>query len=203
MSKLASNNNDKIYVAANIASRTIDGECRITDERDGSRLYPNDLDDKIKIYEREVEEWFLEPARRLLESADIFNNSLIVVMICMSYIEGVEQYKTGVSSKNKSEDFFKLSITRLYPNENFSDEHLKRLYSESRCGLFHNGMVKSGVVFSLEFDKALKFEGQKVKINPKLLLEHIKGDFERYINKLRKVDETIARENFDRIFKVI
>ena len=203
MSKLVSNNGDRIFVAADIVSRMVGGECIVTDERDNSRLDPNNLDHKIKIYKREVEEWFLNPAFRLLNSADSFNNSLVVLMICMSYIEGVEQYRTGTSSHKKSFDFFKLSIKRLYPEENFDDTDIKRLYSDSRCGLFHNGMIKSGVVFSDTFNKALQFEEQKVKINPRKLLEDIQRDFDTYIDVLQDGNDSfVARGNFDRIFKI-
>ena len=205
MSKTIPNNGGEIVVAADMVGSKIDGRYIVTDRRDNNRqLDPvNDLDDKIKIYKREVQGWFLDPAFSLLDSSNSFNNSLIVLMICMSYIEGVEQYKTGTPSHNKSFDFFKLSIKRLYPEETFGDTDIKQLYSDSRCGLFHDGMVKSGAVFSDTFNKALQFEEQQVKINPRKLLDDIQQDFDRYIDILQGGNDSIlTRENFDRIFKI-
>lgn len=202
MSKTIPNNGEPIIVAADMVGSYNNGNYIVIDSRNNNRrLDPNDLDDKIEIYKREVQGWFLEPAFSLL-NFDRFNNSLVVLMICMSYIEGVEQYKTGMSSKQKSEDLFINSIKRLYPEENFNDNNIKKLYSDSRCGLFHNGMIKSGVVFKDTFDKALHFGSQQVEINPRKLLEDIRYDFDRYINILQDSSDTIARENFGRMFKV-
>jgi hypothetical protein len=132
-------------------------------------------------------------------------------MVCMSYFEGVEQYKTGVESKNRSQGCFVDSVKRMYPNQ-FQDSHLRKLYVKSRCGLFHNGMVKGGVLFSNNYDEAIAFEnnGELIKINPGKLLDDIERDFGEYISELRspnsEVDydaNRVLRENFDRMFSVL
>jgi hypothetical protein len=212
MSKTIPNNGEPIIVAVDMVGRWIDGRYTVTYTKkrypndtnpEIITLYPDNLDDKIKIYKREVEGWFLEPARRLLKSAKSFNNSLIILMICMSYIEGVEQYKEGSSSNGQSSQFFINSINKLYPNECFSEDDIKNLYHDSRCGLFHNGMTRSRVVFNHDFEKALQFEDQRIKINPRKLLEDIRQDFKDYINLLEDRNNTIARQNFGRMFSII
>jgi hypothetical protein len=182
----------------------------VIDQRNNERLNPKDIDHKIRIYEREVEEWFLKPATDML-AHNRFNNSFVVLMICMAYIEGVEQYKTGVESNRRSEECFKGSIKRLYPNK-FQDRDLGVFYKKARCGLFHNGMVKGGVIFSNDFAEPIRFDnnGETVSINPNLLLRDINDDFKRYINELKGANNTVSqqnlntiRENFDRLFTVL
>jgi hypothetical protein len=191
----------KIYVAPKMLGKYNEGVATVVDERNGDKLDPKDIDDKILIYEREVQGWFLDPASKLLDD-NHFNNSFIVLMICMSYIEGVEQYKRGRSSTGASKKYFIDSVNRLYPNK-FEDENIKKLYSKSRCGLFHSGMVKGGVVFDNDFKDVITFEdnGETIEINPEKLLTDIKDDFERYICEL-KISEKF-RKRFDKMFSVL
>lgn len=178
--------NREIYLAPEILGKYEGSTPIAIDERNGNvRIDPRNVETKITIYEREVKEWFLNPASELLEQ-NSFNNSFIVLMICMSYLEGVEQYKTGIDSTRRSKECFIDSVNRLYPNE-FSDRDIGKLYSKSRCGLFHNGMVKGGVVFSSSYHTSFEFldHGETININPSLLLQRIRNDFESYVIELR------------------
>ena len=202
---------EEIYLAPGILGKYINGTPVAIDERnEDTHLDPNNIDDKITIYEREVQEWFLSPATMLLNESS-FNNSFVVLMVCMSYIEGVEQYKTGVDSNRRSKECFVDSINRLYPDQ-FRERDVSKLYSKSRCGLFHNGMVKGGVVFSSQYSDVIEFQnnGETIKINPTLLLDDIKNDFSSYIVELKSTETTeenshsaVLRENFTRIFSVL
>ncbi|MBQ0799417.1 MAG: hypothetical protein KBT63_09025 [Porticoccaceae bacterium] len=201
----------EIYLAPGILGRYEKSTPIVIDERNNfAELDPRDIETKIKIYEREVTEWFLSPASDLLKQ-DSFKNSFVVLMICMSYIEGVEQYKTGIDSNKKSKKCFISSVNRLFPDK-FSDKNLEVLYSKSRCGLFHNGMVKGGVVFSSAYKNAIEFinNGEIININPELLLRRITDDFDSYIAELRSnISETdndrikAVKENFNRMFDVL
>lgn len=203
--------NEEIYLAPGILGRYENNEPVAIDERNGNKILdPNNVDHKIIIYEREVQEWFLSPATMLLDE-NSFNNSFIVLMVCMSYIEGVEQYKTGVDSNRRSKDCFVDSLQRLYPDK-FLERDIKKLYTKSRCGLFHNGMVKGGVAFSSMYVDVIEFRdgGETIRINPRLLLDDIKADFTAYIRELRTVEisednsrSEVLRTNFDRMFSVL
>ena len=203
--------NEEIYLTPSILGKyENDKPIAIDKANEYATLDPKCLDDKIKIYEREVKEWFLDPASSLLRDHS-FNNAFIILMICMSYIEGVEQYKTGVPSTRRSKMCFIDSFKRLYPNR-FRNVELEKLYDKSRCGLFHNGMVKGGVIFNYSFEEPIKFEnnGEIIKINPRILLEDIRNDFEGYIRELKTIncadmdDELkILKENFNRMFTVV
>jgi hypothetical protein len=202
---------EEIYVAPEMLGKYESGTPVVIDERNSNgRLDPTNVEHKIEIYEREVKEWFLKPAQDLL-TQNSFKNSFLVLMVCMSYIEGVEQYKTGIDSSRRSKDCFIDSIRRLYPDQ-YNDGDIGKLYSKSRCGLFHNGMVKGGVIFNNSYEDIIKFEqnGEVIKINPQKLLQDVENDFDRYINELKNIDNNsrdrnnrTARENFDRMFSVL
>lgn len=183
------------------------GEPYVKDYKTGDILDPTEISSKIRIYEREVLEWFIEPAKNLLERNST-KNSFIVLMVCMSYIEGVEQYKAGESSNRQSRQFFINSVNRIYP-EIFTDIEIQQLYSKSRCGLFHNGMVSGGVIFNNQtFEHPIEFENEVIKINPNKLLTDIEIDFSNYIQKLNVINSndretTELQQNFDSMFTVI
>ena len=186
----------KLYIAPDILGWLDDNDMPVVeDERSGRRLDQRDIDDKIIIYERQVSDWFLTPATRCTTS---WNNGFIVLMICMSYLEGVEQYKSGQSSNNNSRQFFKNSIHRIYPNK-YANHNLDELYNEARCGLFHDGMVRGKIIYNYSFDDPLEFENfNTIKVNPKKLLEDIKADFKGFIDKLKNDQQ--SRTNFDRMY---
>lgn len=186
-----------IYIAPNIAGNIDEqGSANVYDEISGEKLDPANSFDKIRIYERQVNGWFLDQADKLLRRNNQ-NKGFVVLMICLSYFEGVEQYKMGRFSNGRSEEYFKKSIERVYPGQ-FDDPQLKELYTEGRCGLFHNGMVRGQVVIRNSFPNSIEFQENRIKISPSKLLRDIKIDFEAFIKLLRE-DET-ARNNFNDLY---
>lgn len=171
----------------------------VLDERNGNELNPNDAMDKIIIYERQVKDWFLKPAHSLANYKNK-NKGFIVLMICLSYLEGIEQYKRGQNSTNNSRNFFISSMNRIYPNK-YSLYNLKSFYSEARCGLFHNGMVKGRIIINNSFNEALTFDNNDIKISPKKLLNDIINDFESYITELKNNEN--SRMLFNQLYSNI
>jgi hypothetical protein len=153
----------------------------VKDKRNNQDLDPNNVYHKIIIYERQVNDWFLIPATRYTNEE---NDGFIVLMICMSYLEGVEQFKRGETSNGRSGIFFKSAIEHIYPGK-YLPEDLGNLYAEARCGLFHDGMVRGTIIISYSFNEPFEFENAStIKVNPKRLLEDIKTDFQQYITQL-------------------
>lgn len=188
---------EPIYIAPEIKG-WIDEEFqpRVKDERNGRLLDPRNVDHKIEIYERQVKEWFLMPATNLVKYKKN-NKGFIVLMICLSYLEGIEQYRQGKGSKNDSKKFFVHSMKRLYPNE-YSKDQLEDFYDEARCGLFHDGMVRTRIIIDYGFPKSLDFDGGDIKISPSKFLKDIKVDFENYLQELRTNEQ--SRNKFDRMY---
>lgn len=188
---------DPIYIAPEI-SGYIDnnGDPQVIDERTNTPLNPNDPFDKITIYERQVKGWFLNEAQKLIRYRNQ-NKGFIVLMICLAYFEGVEEYKTGRFSHNHSRQFFRNSIERLYPRQ-FTQNELDELYSQGRCGLFHNGMVRGQIIIRNSFPNSIEFDNLRIKINPKKLLKDIMNDFDNFISLLRQ--DQNARNNFSNLY---
>lgn len=189
----------KKYIAIGITGWIENGNLNVFDENN-SRLDPTNLDDKIKIYEREVKGWFLEPARKLCTPNISHDNSFIVIMICLAYIEGVEQYRCGSGSNGKSARFFKSSMKRIF---SIADKVSEAIYTNARCGLFHNGMVKSNILYDLNQNEAILVHGKNINIQPELFLKKIEEDFEQYLRDLRNQNNKNLRDNFNKLFCVI
>ena len=141
------------------------------------------INDKIIIYERQVRGWFLDCANRLSKEEEDF---LIVLMISTSYIEGVQQYMKGRSSSNReSAKFFRDGIRRICGlTDDVNDNYLDYLYSQLRCGLFHDGMPRSDVIVSSDFNEIIDFSDNGIKINFKLFIDAIQKDFNSFPRKL-------------------
>jgi len=191
--------NETIYIAPDI-SGYLDANYIpvVIDERNQTPLNPADIEDKITIYERQVIDWFLNPARNLLRF-NSKNKGFIVLMICLSYFEGVEQYRRGTNSNGNSTQTFIDSIQRIFPNQ-FIQNNLRGLYVQARCGLFHNGMVSGRIIINNSFTDSILFENNDIKINPKRLFNIIFDDFQNYILNLRNPNETLLRQNFDNMY---
>lgn len=194
--------NRPIYIAPDILGFLDENDNHIViDEKNGNvRLDPNNIDDKITIYERQVMDWFINPANNLIRYRNK-NKGFIVLMICLSYIEDVEQYRRGLSSNGQSRDFFISSMNRIYPNR-YSPQELGDLYREARCGLFHNGMVQGRIIINNSFSNSLTFNinNGDIEISPSKFLRDIRADFHNYIQELRNINNIQLRNNFDNMF---
>ncbi len=192
---------EDIYIAPDIIGKFRNGTYFAEDERNNSHiLNPTNINDKILIYERQVQGWFLDRATRYAANGKY--NGFVVLMLCMSYLEGVEQYKQGQSSNGRSSAFFISSINRMYPGQ-YQNNQLQNLYRQSRCGLFHNGMVGSDIIINNTLHFPMEFVGDDIKINQKLLLIDIKNNFKQYITQLKNTQNTELRESFNQMFSVV
>lgn len=191
-----------IYLAPDIlACRNERYDPIIVDKQSGKRLCANDIDDKILIYKRQVEEWFLNRAKNFLKNTN--KNLFIVLMVATSYIEGVEQYRSGRTSVGRSKEMFFDSMDRIFGLQGVDKPHLENLYKPLRCGLFHNGMSGDMIVLDCNFENAINFSVTTIDINPKLFLEAIIGDFNKYIEDLSNHENEELRFNFDKMFDIV
>ena len=179
------------------------------DELKKRELDPTVIEDKITIYEREVNGWFLEHAKRLKH---VENTGFVMLMIAISYIEGVQQYIEGKSSNNESwprnkkgsKKCFNRGVRRIFALDNVEENMLNNFYDQVRCGLFHTGMTKSKVIIKGSTVKIIDFSKEdRIVINQRKFLNSILKDFQQYIKKLRDIGERQLRENFDKMFNVL
>lgn len=190
--------NYQIYIAPKIRGYINDnGEAIVFDEISNTQLNPTNVDDKITIYERQVKEWFLNRAKTLLRGK---NNGFIVLMIAISYIEGVEEYMRGESSKNHSKEFFRAGMRRIF-NLTVEDAVLNDFYDQVRCGLFHSGMTLHKVIINSTFEEVIDFsEPDSIKISPKKFLKMIMKDYDKYLHTLRNTNNLTDRNKFSSRF---
>lgn len=191
---------DPIYIAPEIIG-WLDEEDNpvVFDEKNNQQLNPRNIDDKIIIYERQVKSWFLSPASNFIKYRNK-NKGFIVLMICLSYLEGVEQYRQGIPSHGNSRNFFVAALERMYPGVH-TQHNLREFYSQARCGLFHSGMVQGKIIMNSRFHSSLEFDGLDIKVSPKKLLADIENDFNEYLRELRTIPD--VREKFDEMYSNI
>ena len=175
----------------------------IIDERIGKQINASDIDDKILIYKRQVEEWFINRAKCLMRGKNHNKNIFVVLMIATAYIEGVQQYREGETSENRSKKMFSNGMRRIFELQGVDEKHLDNLYKHLRCGLFHNGMSGDMIVLNCDFENAITFSANIIDINPRLFLKTIIRDFERYIEDLSNSDNEELRTHFDKMFDIV
>ena len=191
--------NYPIYLAPQIVGRiNNNGENEVFDEKTGEILDPTDIDDKIKIYERQVKGWFLNRASRFLRGKD---NGFVILMIAISYIEGNEEFRNGVSSNGRSREFFVSGIRRIFSIEAQTNQ-LNDFYNQIRCGLFHSGMTRNKVIIIDDSNsQIIDFsENETIKINYRKFLHKIRIDFNRYLKILKNSENISERNRFDQMF---
>jgi hypothetical protein len=167
----------------------------VYDEREEKILDPHLTEDKIQIYERQVKEWFLDPAGLLLRLIGS-QASFVVLSICLSYLEGFQQYKQGLSSyprersgsdgEGGSKDFFVRAFMEVFSDCDLEEGKVRILYKQARCGLFHNGMTGNLVNYDMEREKAFSVEDDGYGniifyFQPEACLAAVKAHFNEYI----------------------
>jgi hypothetical protein len=190
---------EDIHIAPGITGkRDYSGELCIVVDSTEKQLFPEDnIEDKIKIFESQVNGWFLEKASDLLGEED---NGFVIIMIATSYIEEIEQYRRGKSSNNQSGAFFKEGVKRIFGID--SDSQLNNLHKELRCELFHNGMTGPYIRIDSRYPKDIDFlDNNIIKINQRQFLEKVKEDFGQYLADLKNESRTQLRNNFSKMYK--
>ncbi|MFH1338921.1 MAG: hypothetical protein ABIH40_03675 [Candidatus Omnitrophota bacterium] len=191
-----------LYIAPHIKGTLKDnGTPIVYDEREKKNLDPNNIDDKITIYERQVKEWFLNHALTLGKQD---STGFIILMIGISYIEGVEQYREGQIVSGNSRRLFKKGIIRIFGLNNVLEYKLDSFYEQVRCGLFHTGMTDDKVIINSSWQETIDLSNDdSIKINQIQFINTIIADFEAYITNLRNPTELTLRANFNQIFTVL
>lgn len=191
-----------LYVAHQMLG-IYDGHPFVIDQSTNARMDPCCIEDKITIYQRQVAGWFLDPADRIL--AELKEQASFVVLgICLSYLEGVQQYREGTSSQRKSKEFFRNSFRRVFDCCGLSVSQVEIIYDDMRCGLFHDGMTRSRVIYDMGQERAFAVRNngsqELIGFHPEHVLDGIKGDFEQYIEELKASDNEEARKRFNDMF---
>lgn len=144
-----------------------------------------------------IDGWFLQWADKLVNEE---NAGFAVIHICFSYFEFIEQMIEGESSNNSSKIFFKKGIKFVFPN--CPEQAIDMLYAKGRCGLFHSGMAKNGILLR-DQEQAIVFENGNCYIDKKKFLNAIRSNFYEYIKKIKEEHNCEAIDNFNKGWKII
>ena len=75
------------------------------------------------------------------------------------------------------------------------------MYKSGRCGFFHSGMAKKGIILK-DHDSDITFEGDNIFIDRYKIVESIKKHFNNYINKLKTGDQLLI-EKFNKAWSIV
>lgn len=167
----------------------------VVDSRTSREYSIRDTETKILVYEDLVTGWFLQYGRLLQEHHDA---AFVVLQVALAQIEGIEQYRSGESSKRRSREFFRAGIKRIFSLTEADDLRLDNFYEFVRCGLFHDGMTGAGVGIGNGFDRALDLHGPEIRISPNKFFDAVSADFAAYIAQLKEPANVELRETFQR-----
>ncbi len=167
------------------------------------------FDDRVRVYEDQIRGWFLEPTKALLP---VPNSAFAVLHILMGYFEHHAIYRYGASSEGKSKEFFRRGFTAVFPKAHQSEpagpdlqavsEWLaEAMYSDARCGLFHEWMARQRIAVTdkPELMRAFGRIGDitGVVINAGKFLAMIETHFAQYIGRLKDPSNTALRAAFN------
>lgn len=147
----------------------------------------NSTNNKIDVIADRVNGWFLNWAD------DLNNNKphagFAVLHLAFSYFEFIAIFLNGKDSQSKSKIFFKEGFLSVFPDltskpKSIVDDLLDILYKNARCGFFHSGMAKKGILL-LDHENIISFQNGNIFIDRYKFVNAIKQHFNKYIDDLR------------------
>jgi len=173
------------------------------------------LDDLIDVFEDRVRLWVLHPAKDLFDTQ---HGQIAGFCLALTYFEGIWSYIEGRGSQGRSKAFFENGFVDVFQTSNLKEKLLRRvagiLYSDARCGFFHDGMFRERIYFtSLSQGEMLvtlpKKQGQvdedgqiqSLLIDPRSFFSAVERHFDRFISSLRYLKNTGQRKKFRAAFK--
>lgn len=159
--------------------------------------------DLLDVFEDSWSYYVFTQVRYLMKSA---HGEVAAVTILCSYYEAIQSYITGLSSKNKSQEFFVKGFMHVFHSESFEIERAaQEIYRHIRCGLAHEGMLRHKVnyysqagtkAFVLTYPKKpdgdldISTGAESIIINPTRIYEGTMHHFTNYVGKLRTGDNS-------------
>lgn len=173
---------------------------------------PPTLDDKIRIFEDRVLGWQIDVAGAVINgtgaTGPIEHSGYAAMSILISYPEMIQQHREGDVSQGSSKATFRRGMADIFRSidlQNADDvTALNLFYTSVRCGLYHNGMTKLGVLLSGDFDHPVAVDSSRriVLVNPHRWPGVLQDHFRRFLSELRDPSNMTLRTNFESRFDV-
>lgn len=167
---------------------------------------PPTTDVLIDIFEAQVKGWQLGVAKEMTDK-QVGHRAFAQLHILTSYFEMIAQFMRGETSDRASKEFFVEGILSVFPDtkqlpSQVMNDLLDILYKSVRCGLYHSGRVKEGIILSGEIVPVIYYDTQnnEVWIDPDKLVAALDRHFTAYIARLRDPANKQLRVNFEKRF---
>lgn len=167
---------------------------KIIDKRTKKEL-PYDLETKILVYEDRQKTWFFDIAEKLKDNNEA---GFVILMIATTYLESNQQYREGAPSNGRSNEMIKKALARMFPSMQESEQEI--FIKGVRCGLFHDGITKKGILIHASQNEIYRFENNDLIVNPHKLLDEVEKDLDNYINVLKNTGNATERTNFEKMW---
>lgn len=171
----------------------------------------------IDVYEEQINNWLLRPLEQLaLDKTNSFENGYAMLGLELLFFEPHGKYLSGntITANGKCfrfgfEPFLKfLEQQTLIDKITLGKIRATNFYGISRCGIFHDMTIKSGLLIdSIHMEKTKVFYNSPIKngilVNPWNFLDAQKKYFDNYICDLKKNRTTDKYKNFEVTFKTL
>lgn len=171
----------------------------------------------VDVYEEQINSWLFRPLEQLaLDKKISFENGYSMFGLELLFFEPHGKYLSGnsISASGKCFRFgFDKFLMFLEQNLLVDKETLKKIkstnfYGISRCGIFHDMTIKSGLLIdSIYMEKTKVFYESPIKngilVNPWNFLEAQKIYFNNYIKELRLNPTSDNYKKFELTFKTL
>lgn len=179
-----------------------------------NKLENHSFNDLIDVFEDRITNWSIRPSKTLLETQHGYFAS---TGILLAYFEAIQSYIKGQVSSGNSRAFFVGGFEAVFASKNGG--HVKQLastiYTQARCGFFHEGLMREKIFFSTAKKDAilvtlprkngnldLNAKIESAIINPIRFQWCVERHFNDYINKLRDSNNQTIRDNFKKIVEL-
>lgn len=162
------------------------------------------FDYKLADFEQAVREQLFDAADDLLQRDPPRN--LAALRLLLGYFEPIAKYADGYDRAGSSKRYFVRGCRDVIERRPqrprapaISNKQLEGFYELARCGLAHGATLTFNVALSAsQYGLAISTDGGKISVNPTELLRVLRGDLDKYLEKLRDVSEAQLRSNFEK-----
>ena len=190
--------------------RTMKISRRFDDGKLAGRSLDAHLDDYIDAYADRVRGWLLDWAIELNKHE---HAGFAAVLLILAFFEGFAVFYYGEDSDRKLRRVFAHGLRLVFPQLNGikkkqADSIADRLYKLGRCGLFHLGMARPGVVLADgDYEFRVKFNGKDeasaIYIDRHKFVRAVCARFEQYVGELRDPSNSERRRHFKTAWQIV